>query len=853
MLLVQGPAGSGKTALIERFLAGAGAVRVLRAGGQPSEAGLALGVVDQFLRRAGAAPPAGGDVAAAGARVLDVLAAGPSVAVLDDAQWIDRESLDALVYAARRLVGVPVLLLVAARGELHGFDRLAGAVRVSLGPLDLDGLRALAGAPLTEFALRTLLRHTEGNPGHAHELLEQLRPAAWTQAPLRLPAPLSVQAEVREALAGCPDVARLIEAAAVLGPGCALADAAALAGLERGLPALEDGCRSGLIREGRRRGLPAIEFASTAVAAAVHDQLGPAARAGLHRGAAALDAAGAVWHLAAAAEGPDEPLAARLERCAGDAARPQAAAALISASRLSADRARREERLLRAVDWMLLGGDASQAQAFEAEVADCEPSARRESILGQLAMIGRRVREASHHLQAAWELCDAAADPGLAATIAHRNAFEALVHLRDREVMTWARRALELAPDDPLAVEWRATLALARWRLGERAQADALLTAALSGDDDRDAPLVGMRAWLRFADDDLDGSRRELAAAAEREIRLGALEIAVVHLNVLVRAHFAAGDWEAAEQVAERAVRLGSELEDTSARVFAWWPAQLVPLARGEWARAERLLAHAVDEPTDAPDRVLAVGMAQALAASARGNAAAVLEALAPVAALSPCAGLDAPGFWPWQPLYAAALVASGRHADADAFLRAHERLAGELRHGSMRARLASVRGRLEAARGDVAGAEAAFELALAQVRPLARPYERATIELAAAQFFRRTRRRRRAVELLTAAAGTFASLGARPALTRCEQELGASGLQPSRGGRAELTPRERMVAELAAAGATNRAVADELQLSVKTVEIHLGRVYSKLAIKSRAQLAQWFGSANPYARSQDP
>jgi ATP/maltotriose-dependent transcriptional regulator MalT len=244
--------------------------------------------------------------------------------------------------------------------------------------------------------------------------------------------------------------------------------------------------------------------------------------------------------------------------------------------------------------------------------------------------------------------------------------------------------------------------------------------------------------------------------------------------------------------------------------------------------------------------------MAKAVSARALRDPAAVLRALAPVAAYSPCDGLDAPGFWPWQPLYGDALVATGRHEEASAFLPPHERSAEELGHAPMMARLALVRGRLEAARGDADRAEAAFARALEHVEPLGRPYERALTQLATGQFLRRTRRRRRAVALLNEAAETFAALRAKPAAERCARELRASGLQPghSAGRPADLTSQERVVAELAAAGRTNRGVAEELQLSVKTVEIHLSRVYSKLGIRSRRQIAERLPLREPLSGS---
>ena len=82
------------------------------------------------------------------------------------------------------------------------------------------------------------------------------------------------------------------------------------------------------------------------------------------------------------------------------------------------------------------------------------------------------------------------------------------------------------------------------------------------------------------------------------------------------------------------------------ARVFVWWAATLVPAARGDWEPADEFARRAAAEPTDAPDRVVAVGIAHALVAAARGDAEAVLRALAPVPEIEPSAAVDEPGFW---------------------------------------------------------------------------------------------------------------------------------------------------------------------------------------------------------------
>src|SRR4051794_17544584 len=152
VVAVAGPEGIGKTALVERFLADAGDVIALRASGDESERELEFGVVDQLLRRAGEARPPG-DHVVAGAQILELLAAledtRPGVVLIDDAHWADMPSLRALLFAVRRLVADPVLVVIVTREDAsmlpEGLAKACDA-QLSLRPLNAGELRALAQA-----------------------------------------------------------------------------------------------------------------------------------------------------------------------------------------------------------------------------------------------------------------------------------------------------------------------------------------------------------------------------------------------------------------------------------------------------------------------------------------------------------------------------------------------------------------------------------------------------------------------------------------------------------------------------------------------------------------------------------
>jgi DNA-binding CsgD family transcriptional regulator len=158
----------------------------------------------------------------------------------------------------------------------------------------------------------------------------------------------------------------------------------------------------------------------------------------------------------------------------------------------------------------------------------------------------------------------------------------------------------------------------------------------------------------------------------------------------------------------------------------------------------------------------------------------------------------------------------------------------------------------LAGARGDREGATAGFETALADDEDLGMPFEQALTELEYGSFLRRVGRRTQAAAQLRAASQRLSDLGARPFAARCERELAACGLTPvKRRGveRERLTPREFSVARLVASGRTNREVAAELVVSVKTVEYHLANIFGKLGIRSRRRLV----AASQARAARDP
>jgi DNA-binding NarL/FixJ family response regulator len=159
-------------------------------------------------------------------------------------------------------------------------------------------------------------------------------------------------------------------------------------------------------------------------------------------------------------------------------------------------------------------------------------------------------------------------------------------------------------------------------------------------------------------------------------------------------------------------------------------------------------------------------------------------------------------------------------------------------------ARLAEVHERLAAAQGNITAAQSAFQRGLAEIERLPLSYERALLELAYGQVLRRAGQRRAAASQLQAARERLSTLNARPDLERCDRELAACGLAPAKRSEFDprrLTPQESAVAGLVATGVSNREVATELFVSIKTVQFHLTHIYAKLGINSRCELAAQF------------
>ena len=310
-------------------------------------------------------------------------------------------------------------------------------------------------------------------------------------------------------------------------------------------------------------------------------------------------------------------------------------------------------------------------------------------------------------------------------------------------------------------------------------------------------------------------------------------------LAQLCWAEFLAGSWEEAERHAEEGIDLALQADQEPQRVFALGVRALIRAARGDvdGARADAEIALAGAEARG-------VMMATTVGACALGlldlsleRFDAVHRLLGPLGARLEAGGVREPGSVRFTPDEIEALIALDRMEEAEALLSILERQGAQLDRASALASAARCRGLVCAARGDLEGALASLEEALPAHERASMPFEHARTLLALGATRRRARMKRPAREALEQALAIFEELGARLWADKTRAELARIGGRPAATG--ELTPTERRIAALAAEGRSNKEIAAALYVTPKTVGTQLSRIYRKVGVHSRTELAK--------------
>jgi DNA-binding CsgD family transcriptional regulator/tetratricopeptide (TPR) repeat protein len=873
VVLVVGEAGVGKTRLVEAAFERSGAL-VVAATADPAEAELDYAVVEQLLRRSplpgdtvgDLTPRPGTDPLAAGAalmRFIDGLQLDrPLAVVVDDAHWADARSLDAIAFVARRLRADHAVLCLATRTDgpgtiPTGLLRLvdASGSRIHLAGLDTGALGTLAerviGRRLPPAAVDRLHSHTAGNPLHAHALLRELSYDALVGGG-SLPAPRSYAALIlgRIAAAGA-DVERLVAALAVLGVRAALAAVTAVAEVREPLVALDGAVAGGLVTLDDRPGDRSICMAHPLIRAAVLDDLPPSRRLALHRRAGAvLSGAAGLRHRLAGCPGFDADLAADARRTAAleadQGAHGAAARFALEAARVDPNEATRDTAMLVGVDQLLLSGDLASARERRGDVELAGPGAHRSFLIGRLAYVLGPRSQARGALERAWAEAFGAdgrpADPELAARIAALLATSAVDRGDGKAALAWARRARDLSTSAAADCNPGHMLAMAFALQNRVADGVAELTRSLSrpASDAAIADLRLGRGVLRLWAHELAGGGEDLGAC----VAPGAGGTFVTHETAryfLAELHYRAGRWDDATVTAELACSMVDETDQEWLAAFSHAVAVHPLAARGEWERADAHLAAAVSaaNATAGGAARLWAGLAALRLAESRQDHTLVVsvgDELVDGGGRSYDEGIA-----PWRASYVESLVATGRSEDAATVT---DRLATDAAPSTsplVASELARAQIAVAGAFDDRhAGAEA-VERGLA-LGTAPGPFARARLDLAAGRMWQRWGERKQAMGAFEAAHCRFSALEATPWAACAGAELGDAGRRSSIRDRLtgrELTAHEEAVVHVVAQGRSNRAAADELFVSVKTVEHHLSRAFAKLGVRSRTELAR--------------
>jgi DNA-binding CsgD family transcriptional regulator len=810
---------------------------------EPQRVGL-----DAALLRAASARPPQRRVVGAGFLTLLRALAGESevVCAIDDLQWLDASSAAVVEFALRRLGEEPVQSIFSVRttelaqAPIPALARDRRLEHLELGPLSVAALHRVLRQELgSTFPRPTLVRIAQaagGNPLYAIEIARELNRRGERDISGRLPVPQDLDALVRARVRALPAEARdaLLRAAALARPDTETIDPVELA------PAEE----AGLVRvdaDGR------IEFVHPLFASAVYSAAPAARLREAHRAVAGLsrDPEERARHLALAAPGPDSAVVQELQEAARHArmrGSPDSAAELtaLALRLLPANAPERLELQLELAEQLHLASNFSAARALLEELrTTLEPGDLRARALLTLVEIDYWHSGESAATTLAEEALEDARDPVLKARCHAAVALYAgTVDLP--KAASSAREALALlesVPDpDP---------GLVAAALGARVRADLFLgdgfdqeTAMRALELEESSPpatidtrvVFKLGQWLRYIDD-LDGARVHLEQAERQAHDEGdESSLANILLNRVIVATWA-GDLAGAAELAERMLdAFGQHGMDPEAgnlwRAYVDAYAGRVESVREAAARADP------GEPIVTALWSRCLGLAELAAgetASADRHLTEALEVFERVA-------FREPAIWRVDGDAIEAALGVGDVGRAEGLLERFEQRAARSRIPWGLAVSARCRGLVLAARGELdAGAEA-LDRALAEHARCPMPFERARTLLVQGRLQRRLKRKREARLSLDEARGLFARQGAEAWLARVDEELGRVAVRRAP---EELSATELRIAQLAADGLSNKAIAERVFVSVKTVEANLKRAYRKLDISSRAQLAR--------------
>jgi DNA-binding CsgD family transcriptional regulator len=878
VLVVCGEPGIGKTALLEYAIGSAAGLRVAQVAGVESEMELAFAALQQlcapmldkleslpdpqrdalgvaFGLKAGAAP----DRFLVGLAALSLLSEAaeqqPLLCVIDDAQWLDRASAQALGFVARRLLADRVALVFATREpgeEYRGLpELLVGGLREGDAQ---ELLSSVVRGPLDERVRDRILAETRGNPLALLELPRGVAPAELAggfgspSVPTASGLPGRIEDNFRRRLEVLPAATQqlmLVAAAEPAGEPALVWRAAERLGIGAG--ALAPAADAGLLVIGER-----VTFRHPLVRSAAYRAAPPPERRAAHQ--ALADAADPqadpdrrAWHRAQATTGPDEDVASELERSASRAqARgglAAAAAFLERAAALTLDPARQAERALAAAHAKYQAGafDATLGLLATAETGPPDQLRRAwaDLLRGQIAFASSRGSDAPPLLLKAarqFEPLDSrlARETYLDALAAALFAGRLALGGGMREVAEAARVAAPpgTARGPDLLLDGLALLVTEGYPAGApvlRRAVSAFRSTDLSTEE-------GLRwLWLASYAAGIVWDYASWDVLSDRQVTLarevGALITLPIALSTHAGVHLFAGEFNEAASLVAQAESVAEATESS----LAPYGALALAVFRGQEVQAAQLIQTATDDAGRRGEGggLSSVQWAAAVLWNSLGRYEEALAAAQRASEESPAVRFAS---WALIELVEAAVRSAVPERAADAL----QRLSGIARACGTDWTL-GVQARSRALVSDGAAAENLYREAIDCFGRTRLRVDLGRAHLIYGEWLRRQRRRRDARDQLGRAYQIFDSIGAAAFAERARIELRATGgnaRQPAVQTPDTLTAQEALIARLAGDGASNPQIAAQLFISPATVAYHLRKVFTKLGINSRSQLA---------------
>ncbi|MBV9334826.1 MAG: AAA family ATPase [Solirubrobacterales bacterium] len=794
----------------------------------------------------------------------------PLVLAVDDLQWCDAPSARAIAFIARRLGGQALALILATRpldpGLMPDAASLAADPTAELlrpAPLTHEAVAVVVARRLAAEAdaafVNACLEVTGGNPFLLGELLDEasargLEPTAGAAADVESLVPRGVANTVLLRLARlATPAAALARTLSVLGDGALVTDAARLSGLD-GLEL--EAAMTSLIATGVIQPGGTVRFTHPILRAAIHGDLSPAERERLHCSASKiLSARGApagqvAAHVMQTEPGADPEAVNLLRQAARDAlALGDAGGAARFLARALDEPPDEDQRGALVLELGLARARAGAPEAIgplseivtHAEDAQAIVTAAIE--LSGMLFFSDRAGEAASILQRAQERLppDAPGRERLEVAVlgasytsasARRAADGTIAALRDPGHP--ARNALEATTLATLAMDEMMYL---RSAAAAKDFAHRALAAGLPLEPHRGEAWAIVALAVLAATDEIDASLRGIDEILARARERGAAVTVATGLALRAFGGFRLGDLTTAQADAHAVIELASDLIGVEFAVLAVSAAVLAGLERDETPDAlRRLIARAGIRYDTEFSPSTQLRYASAVLRAAAGNHEGAVEELRSCEHEHPALGIENPAVLAWRSAAALSLAELGRAEEAREL--AEDELRRARAFGTPRA--IGIARRASALVGPAGRRASAPQEALAALEASPDRLEHARVLIDLGATHRAARQRSAARDPLLHGLALASRCGARSLERRARAELAAIGIRPrrvERSGADSLTPSERRVAELAAAGQTNREIAQTLFVTEKTVETHLGHAFRKLEVTSRRQL----------------